>query len=110
MTNQDIITWFNALVEGVRSEEEDLSARQMAIFFSIYIKNNPQTVRGLAKNLNISKPAVSRAVDFLSSLEYVRRIEDSADKRSIVIQRTVKGSIYFDKLRDRLGIKRTIVE
>ena len=55
----------------------------------------PHTVRGLAENLNISKPAVTRAIDRLSTLEMVRRKSDENDRRSVLVQRTVKGSVFL---------------
>ena len=45
----------------VRREGGDLTARQTAIVLAVYMEDTPQTVRGLAQLLNISKPAVSRA-------------------------------------------------
>jgi DNA-binding MarR family transcriptional regulator len=52
-------------------------------------------VRGLSKILNVSKPAITRAVNRLSELGMVRRKTDEADRRSVLIQRTVKGSVFL---------------
>ena len=57
--------------------------------------DGPHTVRGLAENLNISKPAVTRAIDRLTTLDMVRRKSDENDRRSVLVQRTVKGSIFL---------------
>ncbi|CAO3417800.1 MarR family transcriptional regulator [Azospirillum endophyticum] len=87
--------WRTALVASVRKDAPDLSARQLAILLQVYLTDPPHTVRGLASLLNISKPAVTRALDRLSVLGFVRRKRDAADKRNVLVQRTVKGSVYL---------------
>jgi DNA-binding MarR family transcriptional regulator len=87
--------WCRATSEGVRRDAPDLSARQMAILLTVYLRPPPHTVRGLAQDLRISKPAVSRALDRLCKLEFVRRKKDEADKRNILVTRTVRGSIFL---------------
>ena len=85
--------WRRALVSSVRLEAPDLSARQMALLLSVYLTPPPHTVRGLA--LKVSKPAITRAVNRLSELGLARRKTDEADRRSVFIQRTVKGSMFL---------------
>lgn len=87
--------WHDALCETVRREGPDLSARQLAILLTVYLAPPPHTVRGLAADLNISKPAVTRALDAMSKLDLLRRKPDDADKRSILVIRTVKGSVFL---------------
>lgn len=87
--------WRKAISESVRIEAPDLGARQMAILLTVYLTPPPHTVRGLAKSLNISKPAVTRAIDRLTELGLVRRKADENDRRSVLIQRTVKGSVFL---------------
>lgn len=87
--------WRGAIVESVRRDEPDLSARQMALLLTVYITPPPHTVRGLAETLKVSKPAVTRAVDRLSDHGLVKRKTDEADRRSVLIQRTVKGSVFL---------------
>ena len=87
--------WRHALVASVRADSPDLSARQMALMLSVYLREGPHTVRGLAKDLNISKPAVSRALDRLGELGYVRRVRDDLDRRNVIVQRTVNGSVFL---------------
>ena len=67
----------------------------MALLLSVYLTPPPHTVRGLAAALKISKPAVTRAVDRLSELDFVRRRKDEDDHRSVLIQRTVRGSVFL---------------
>lgn len=87
--------WRRAIVESVRLEAPDLSARQMGLLLNVYLTPPPHTVRGLAKALNVSKPAITRAVNRLTELGMVRRKTDEADRRSVLIQRTVKGSVFL---------------
>ncbi|CAO3407861.1 MarR family transcriptional regulator [Azospirillum largimobile] len=87
--------WRTALVASVRQDGPDLSARQLAILLQVYLTDPPHTVRGLASLLNISKPAVTRALDRLSLLGFVKRKRDAEDKRNVLVQRTVKGSVYL---------------
>ena len=90
-----------ALIESIKKNEIDFSSRQIVLFLSIYLVDETHTIRGLAKSINISKAAVSRAVNYLESLGYVRRIADKKDSRSIIIQKTVKGKIVLDKFFSR---------
>ncbi|MEE9140793.1 MAG: MarR family transcriptional regulator [Alphaproteobacteria bacterium] len=95
--------WRGVLVETVRREGPDLSARQMAVLLSVYLTPAPHTVRGLAAELGVSKPAITRAVDRLSALDLVRRRQDPADRRSVLIQRTVRGSVFLSDFGDLIA-------
>lgn len=87
--------WRKVLVNSVRSKGPDLSSRQLALMLSVYLEEGPHTVRGLASYLNISKPAISRALDRLGELSFVKRRRDEKDKRNVLVQRTVKGSMFL---------------
>ncbi|NQU72696.1 MAG: MarR family transcriptional regulator [Rhodospirillales bacterium] len=95
--------WRNALCESVRRDGPDLSARQMAIMLIVYTNPPPHTVRGLAAGLKISKPAVTRALDRLGDLRFMRRTQDEADKRSVLLQRTVKGAVFLSEFADLIS-------
>ena len=60
----------------------------------------PHTVRDLAATLNISKPAITRALDKLSDLQLVRRKKDEEDRRSVLVQRTVKDSVFLTEFAE----------
>ena len=87
--------WRRAMVANVRRDAPDLSARQMAVLLTVYMTEQPHTVRGLAEGLNVSKPAITRAIDRLGEFGLARRKTDPRDRRSVVVQRTVKGSVYL---------------
>jgi DNA-binding MarR family transcriptional regulator len=103
--NQDdaLALWRDALSASVRGDGPDLSARQMAILRTIFTQPPPHTVRGLSVSLNISKPAISRALDRLGQLGIVRRRRDDYDRRSIEVQRTVKGAVFLSKFADQVS-------
>lgn len=87
--------WRRTTVASVRRDAPDLSARQMALLLTVYLTPPPHTVRGMAELLKVSKPAITRAVDRLSELGLVRRKTDEADRRSVLLQRTVRGSVFL---------------
>ena len=97
---QALDLWRGAIVESVRRDEPDLTARQMALLLTVYITSPPHTVRGLAQTLNVSKPAITRALDRLSHFGLIRRKEDESDRRSVLVQRTVKGSVFLREMGD----------
>lgn len=87
--------WRGALVASVRKDGPDLSARQLALMLTVYLTPPPHTVRGLAQTLNVSKPAITRALDRLGRLGYIKRKRDQDDRRNVLVQRTVKGSVHL---------------
>lgn len=92
---QSLHLWQKAIVDSVRNDGPDLSARQMALLLTVYLTPAPHTVRGLASLLNVSKPAITRALDRLSELGMIKRKVDDTDRRSVLVQRTVKGSVFL---------------
>lgn len=88
--------WMRTLVDYVRSGKPDLTNRQMALMMTVYINAGPHTVRGLAEALNVSKPVITRALNKLSALGYLRRERDVADRRNIFVARTSKGAEFLD--------------
>lgn len=87
--------WRRSIVSSVRLDAPDLTARQMALLLTVYLTPPPHTVRGLADALKVSKPAITRAIDRLGDMELVRRKVDEQDRRSVLIQRTVRGSVFL---------------
>ena len=88
--------WREALRLAVRHEEPDLTTRQMLVMLVVYAPWEQKVrVRDLAEDLSLSKPAVSRALDRLEQLGYVRRKADAADGRSVVLQPTMRGSKFL---------------
>jgi DNA-binding MarR family transcriptional regulator len=98
---QALDIWRRSVLEEVRrADSPDLSARQMALLLTVYLTSPPHTVRGLAQTLNVSKPAITRALDRLGDLGLVKRKTDENDRRSVLVQRTVKGSVFLREFGD----------
>lgn len=89
----------DTVVALVRRDGHDLSARQLGVFLTVYMGEGPHTVRGLAAALNVSKPAITRALDRLGELDLARRKTDPQDRRSVLVQRTVKGAAFLREIR-----------
>lgn len=87
--------WRRALTASVRSDAPDMTARQQAILMTVALTPGPHTVRGLAEHLDIAKPAVTRALDALTRLEFVKRVRDENDLRNVFIERTPAGMAYL---------------
>lgn len=100
---QALELWRIATVAGVRREAPDLTARQMAVMLTVYLTPPPHTVRGLADGLQVKKPAITRALDRLGELGLAKRKIDNSDRRNILVQRTVKGSVYLRDLADTIA-------
>lgn len=89
----------DTIVSLVRRDGPDLSARQLGVFLTCYLQDGAHTVRGLAADLNVSKPAITRALDRLGELDLARRKVDPLDRRSVLVQRTLKGQAFLRDLR-----------
>ena len=87
------------IVALVRLDGPDLTARQLGVFLTCYLESEAQTVRGLATKLDVSKPAISRALDRLSEFDLTRRKKDPLDRRSVLVQRTATGMAFLRELR-----------
>ena len=83
----------------------DFTVRQLAILLTIYLEKPPHTVRGLASKLGVTKPVITRALDALGKSAIVSRRRDEKDRRNVIIQRTVKGSLTVESLGDMVRAK-----
>ena len=72
--------WREVTLEGVRSDQPDLTQRQLAILLHVYLQPPPHTVRGLAQTLKVTKPAITRALDTLGRLQLLKRRRDETDR------------------------------
>ncbi|MEY3731879.1 MAG: hypothetical protein RLZZ57_2635 [Pseudomonadota bacterium] len=90
------------IIALVRRDGADLSSRQLGVMLTSYLTDGPHTVRGLALKLNVSKPAITRALDRLGELDLARRKPDPSDRRSVLVQRTPKGNAFMRDLRNTI--------
>lgn len=80
------------LLKLVRSGS-DLTFRQAAVLHGCELR--PRTVRDLAEELNIAKPAITRATDKLVESGFVERRDDPTDRRSVLIALTTNGKKFL---------------
>ena len=89
--------WMQTLIAYVRSGQPDLTNRQMALLLIVYLSPGPHTVRGLAHNLGVSKPVITRALNSLGALGYLRRVRDEADRRNVFVAKTSIGQDFLER-------------
>jgi DNA-binding MarR family transcriptional regulator len=94
----------DTLTASVASDGPDFSARQLSVLLKVYLEPGTEhTVRGLAAALNVSKPAITRALDRLEDFDFTKRETEASDRRSIVVRRTPKGTAYLGTLNGYLN-------
>ena len=96
--SQALMLWHRTMMAHVHNDDPDLTARQMAILLTVYLEAPPHTVRGLAEQLGVTKPVITRALDTMGTLGFVTRRRDERDRRNVLVQRTVEGSEYLERL------------
>lgn len=97
-THRALRFWHDVTMSIVRDHDTDLTARQLAVLLAVYLETPPHTVRGLAGKLGVAKPVITRALNTLGGLGLVDRRRDINDKRNVLVQRTVEGAEYLDRL------------
>jgi DNA-binding MarR family transcriptional regulator len=102
-TAQALKLWHDVNLAQVHGDQPDLSVRQLTILLTVYMEAPPHTIRDLAKTLRVSKPVVTRALNSMGKLDLLARRRDAADRRNVLVQRTVKGALYLDQLADLIG-------
>jgi DNA-binding MarR family transcriptional regulator len=94
---EPLTDWMHTLIGYVQSARPDLTNRQMALLMLVYLTDGPHTVRGLAAKLRVSKPVVTRALNTLGALGYLRRQKDESDLRNIFVERTQAGTAFLEE-------------
>ena len=100
--SQALRLWHDVVFDLVHDGEQDLTARQTAVLLTVYLEPPPHTVRGLAAKLGVTKPVVTRALDTMGRLGLLTRRRDSADRRNVLVQRTLAGSLAVERLGDAI--------
>jgi DNA-binding MarR family transcriptional regulator len=96
---KDMLNFRNVICGLIHKEKIDLAFRQMGVLLTCYTTEDPQTVRGLAAQLKINKPAITRALDRLAAYGLIRRRQDPADRRSVLIAITPTGNRFMQRLQ-----------
>lgn len=94
--------WYSVLLGSVRDDPFDLSARQLALLLTVSIQRGPHTVRGLSEHMNVSKPAICRALDTLSKHQLTERVVDKDDRRNVFIRPTEAGYKYLSRFSENI--------
>ncbi len=102
ITHPGLIALRDFVRAGVAGPHADLTMRQLSVLLTVGTEPGPHTVRGLAGQHNISKPAVTRALDRLQGLDLTRRAVDPMDRRSVLVTLTGRGDAYVRGLAGRL--------
>jgi DNA-binding MarR family transcriptional regulator len=99
---QALHLWREVTLSQVRDEAPDLTTRQLAILLTVYLQPPPHTIRGLAAELGVTKPVITRALDTMGAMGLVSRHRDEADRRNVLVRRTVDGSLFVEKIGDTI--------
>jgi len=102
---QALKLWQAVSMGLVHDDKPDLTLRQITILMTVYLEPPPHTVRGLAARLNVTKPVITRALDTMGAMSLLRRRRDEADRRNVVIQRTLEGSLFLEHVGDLICAK-----
>jgi DNA-binding MarR family transcriptional regulator len=109
-TGQALKLWQQVSLEQVLDDLPDLTLRQLTILLIVYLEPPHHTVKSLSTRLNVTKPVVTRAIDTMGLMGLVKRRRSEEDRRIVLIQRTVEGSMYLEKLGDIIVEKTRGVE
>lgn len=86
------------MLELVRRDGRDLTARQLTTLLSVYLEDETLSVSRVATLLNISRPGVTRILDRLVDADLVSRAEDATDRRRVLVRRTRAGAKFVREL------------
>jgi len=104
-SSQALYLWHQIALSLVTDGKRDLTQRQIAILLEVYLTPPPHTIRDLAAKLEVTKPVITRALDILGHIGLVDRRRDETDRRNVLVQRTVDGSNYVERLGDLVSGK-----
>lgn len=90
--------WYRVLHLALTRKLPDLTTRQLALLLHVALIPAPHTVRGLAQALQVSKPAVTRALDRLGAAGFLERARDPLDRRSVLVSLTPEGRAFLGEL------------
>lgn len=100
--SQALRLWHDVVFDLVRDGEQDLTQRQTAVLLTVYLEPPPHTVRGLAAHLGVTKPVVTRALDTMGRMGLLTRRRDDADRRNVLVHRTLAGALAVERLGDAI--------
>ena len=91
------------LTHMAKNDDNQLTIRQLAVLVQLYVLNQQGSVRDFAAALNLSKPAVTRALDRLEEIDLLRRNTSKDDRREIELLKTPKGQAFIESFECFFG-------
>lgn len=86
----------SAICHHVREEDCELTMRQTAVLLTV--RHHPDAVCSIAKSLNVSDAAASRAIDALQKNQLVRRDRPVENRNRVIVSITPKGNALVGRL------------
>ncbi len=87
------------MVTMVRRDDAGLSAHQLAVFLSCYLRDGELTVREMVQEIGASKASITRAFEKLVERGLVSRHSDPQDGRKVYVGPTKAGSELLAELK-----------
>src|SRR4030095_3031522 len=106
MSEVSLTGWMKALIAYVRSGQPDLTNRQMALMLLVYLTPGPHTVCRLANIIGVCELVITRALNTLGTLGYLRRVRDEADRRNVFVAKTINGQEFLDSFERNIEQER----
>ena len=94
----DLVDFYGVLMRFIDHGGYALTIRQLVVFLTCYLLDEDHTVKRLAVRLRVSKPAISRILDYLVERGLIERKVDSRDRRSVLFQRTDAGRKFLERI------------
>ena len=90
---------FDRLADRKMLKKRGLSLTDSRVLGHLYI-NRQATVRGLASEMHMHRPQISRAMSTLVRRGYARKKSDPKDRRSAVFTITPKGNRFYAEMME----------
>ena len=91
----------SVLLGLAQQDGRDLTSRQLATLLTIYLQGiKVHNITSIAKELHVSRPAVTKIADRLESHNFVKRETGRQDRRQVLLLQTVEGRAFIKKLED----------
>jgi DNA-binding MarR family transcriptional regulator len=94
----DLVDFYRVLMRFIDQGGYALTIRQLVVFLTCYLLDEDHTVKRLAIRLRVSKPAISRILDYLVERGLIERKADSRDRRSILFEKTDAGRKFLEHI------------
>lgn len=94
----DLMDVYRILTRIIEQDGHALTIRQLVVLLTCYLLDEDHTVRRLAVRLKVSKPAISRMLDYLVEQGLIERRVDSRDRRSVLFERTYAGRVFLERI------------